>query len=302
MGMFEGPTQHTQPLSPLSTLHCLLIILIATSIYSASTSMSDPDSDENSTRSSKRSRDRSEKSNSRKKRRKEKKSSKRRRKDYRRNKRHHRHHSESDNDSSVSSNSIDREEEYRKIRKRKHRKTQKRKEQKRKTTRDDSSGEDNGYRRLSRRGEKRDGKSFGSGDDDRPPTKIMKPEMLDVTSARCTIEVDHLKEDKSDVVKEPDQKNSIIKTESTVNRDSNDSNPKAKSMVPMTREEYEKQRNTIKEVFDPVSKRHRLVRGTGEIIERIVSKSEHEKINKIATRGDGMSFAHSIMNAATRRK
>jgi len=69
---------------------------------------------------------------------------------------------------------------------------------------------------------------------------------------------------------------------------------KTKSMVPMSREEYEKQQATIREVFDPESGRYRLIRGSGEIIERIVSRSNHERINQIATRSDGMSFARQI--------
>lgn len=73
------------------------------------------------------------------------------------------------------------------------------------------------------------------------------------------------------------------------------------NMKPMSKEEYEKLQSTISEVFDPLSGRYRLVRGTGEIIERIVSRSDHERINQIATRGDGTSFSKSIIDAATRR-
>eukprot|EP01083_Nonionella_stella_P223216 795737_1 len=72
-------------------------------------------------------------------------------------------------------------------------------------------------------------------------------------------------------------------------------------MKPMSKEEYEKLQSTIREVYDPLSGRYRLVRGTGEIIERIVSRSDHERINQIATRGDGTSFSKSIIDAATRR-
>ena len=56
---------------------------------------------------------------------------------------------------------------------------------------------------------------------------------------------------------------------------------RSKQMVLMTRDEYEKQQNTVRKVYDAESGRYRLVRGTGEIIERIVSRSEHERINKI---------------------
>jgi len=72
-------------------------------------------------------------------------------------------------------------------------------------------------------------------------------------------------------------------------------------MVPMTREEYEQQQRTVREIYDPESGRYRLVKGTGEIIERIVSRSDHERINKIATKGDGISFTRHVRNAAQAR-
>uniref|UniRef100_A0A7S3V451 ADP-ribosylation factor-like protein 6-interacting protein 4 n=1 Tax=Chaetoceros debilis TaxID=122233 RepID=A0A7S3V451_9STRA len=73
------------------------------------------------------------------------------------------------------------------------------------------------------------------------------------------------------------------------------------NMKPMSKDEYEALQSTIREVYDPLSGRYRLVRGTGEIIERIVSRSDHERINQIATRSDGTSFSKSIIDAATRR-
>lgn len=68
-------------------------------------------------------------------------------------------------------------------------------------------------------------------------------------------------------------------------------------MIPMRREEFEAQQQIIREVYDPESGRYRLVRGTGEIIERIVSRQDHERINKAATRGDGVSYARNVMGA-----
>ena len=64
--------------------------------------------------------------------------------------------------------------------------------------------------------------------------------------------------------------------------------------APMTREEYEVLRNTVHEVYDEQSRRYRLVRGTGEIIERIVSRQDHQSINRQATYGDGRSFARQV--------
>jgi len=69
-------------------------------------------------------------------------------------------------------------------------------------------------------------------------------------------------------------------------------------MVPMTREQYEYQQSQVREVYDEESGRYRLVRGTGEIIERIVSRADHLHINQTATRGDGSSFAKSVFHQA----
>lgn len=73
-------------------------------------------------------------------------------------------------------------------------------------------------------------------------------------------------------------------------------------MVPMSKEEYEKEQSKIRQVYDPESGRYRMVRGSGEIIESIVSRADHQRINQQATRGDGASFARSTLLAATRRK
>lgn len=70
--------------------------------------------------------------------------------------------------------------------------------------------------------------------------------------------------------------------------------PKKRSMVPMTKEEYEKQQAQVRRVYDPDTGRHRLVKGTGEILEEIVSKDRHKAINKTATQGDGAFFQASL--------
>ena len=69
---------------------------------------------------------------------------------------------------------------------------------------------------------------------------------------------------------------------------------KKNPMIPMTKESWERQQSQITEVYDEQSGRYRLVRGSGEIIERIVSRSNHESINRTATRGDGASFSRCI--------
>lgn len=78
--------------------------------------------------------------------------------------------------------------------------------------------------------------------------------------------------------------------------------PVSRRMMPMSREEYEAEQSQIREVYDPESGRTRLVRGRGEIIERIVSRETHQTINQQATRGDGASFSRTIYRAASSRQ
>ena len=55
-----------------------------------------------------------------------------------------------------------------------------------------------------------------------------------------------------------------------------------RSLVPMSREEYERKRNTIRRVVDPEIGRSRLIRGEGEVLEEIVSRDRHKEINKVS--------------------
>jgi Nuclear RNA-splicing-associated protein len=70
----------------------------------------------------------------------------------------------------------------------------------------------------------------------------------------------------------------------------------------MTREQYERQQqtlhNTIERVVCPDGRCVRLVRGTGEVVETLVTKSHQADINRNATRGDAADFALSIRAAA----
>ncbi|KAK9739204.1 Nuclear RNA-splicing-associated protein [Popillia japonica] len=61
-------------------------------------------------------------------------------------------------------------------------------------------------------------------------------------------------------------------------------------MAPITKEEWDKSQNIVRKVFDEASGRYRLIKGTGEIIEEIVSKERHKAINQQATQGDGAYF------------
>lgn len=74
----------------------------------------------------------------------------------------------------------------------------------------------------------------------------------------------------------------------------------ARRMAPMSREEYQAQQSTIREIYDEQTGRYRLIRGTGEIIESLVSRSQHESINRQATRGDGATFSRDAFRAAHR--
>ena len=86
-----------------------------------------------------------------------------------------------------------------------------------------------------------------------------------------------------------DEKNSDI--EQNANHETGNNRGR---MAPMTREEYEKQQSVIRRVYDEASGRYRLVKGSGEIIEQVVSRDIHERINSIATQGDGMYFARQV--------
>jgi hypothetical protein len=66
----------------------------------------------------------------------------------------------------------------------------------------------------------------------------------------------------------------------------------------MTREQHEIQRAQVREVWDGTSGRMRLVRGDGEILERIVPRSVHSLINRGATAGDGRYFANQVLSRA----
>jgi len=69
----------------------------------------------------------------------------------------------------------------------------------------------------------------------------------------------------------------------------------------MTQQQYLELQSKVREVVDPQTGRTRLVRGTGEIIERIVSRDQHSRLNKSATLGDGSGYAQDIMKAAMRK-
>eukprot|EP00622_Pseudochattonella_farcimen_P008233 FR744425.1.p2 GENE.FR744425.1~~FR744425.1.p2 ORF type:complete len:125 (-),score=3.96 FR744425.1:10-384(-) len=77
------------------------------------------------------------------------------------------------------------------------------------------------------------------------------------------------------------------------------SSTKKRAMVPMTKDQYEEIQSVVREVWGPESGRMRLVKGTGEIIERIVSRDEHAQIDRDATLADGL---HGAAVAAARAR
>ncbi|XP_063231939.1 ADP-ribosylation factor-like protein 6-interacting protein 4 [Bacillus rossius redtenbacheri] len=73
-------------------------------------------------------------------------------------------------------------------------------------------------------------------------------------------------------------------------------NDRAKAMAPMTKEEWDRRQSIVRRVVDEETGRTRLVKGDGEILEEIVSKQEHSRINKLATKNDGQFFQQSLIS------
>ncbi|KAJ3346842.1 hypothetical protein HDU83_002611 [Entophlyctis luteolus] len=72
----------------------------------------------------------------------------------------------------------------------------------------------------------------------------------------------------------------------------------ASRRLPQRPEEYQLEQNTLRKVYDPMTGRTRLVKGTGEIIEEIVSREKHKEINRQATAGDGTVYASVLRSIA----
>lgn len=72
------------------------------------------------------------------------------------------------------------------------------------------------------------------------------------------------------------------------------------TMTPMTREEWEKQESVVRRVYDQETGRHRLIKGSGEVLEECVSRDRHRAINKVATQNDGEFFQANIKSRASK--
>lgn len=72
------------------------------------------------------------------------------------------------------------------------------------------------------------------------------------------------------------------------------------SNVPMTKEEWEKQESVLRRVYDNETGRHRLIKGSGEVMEECVSRERHRAINKAATQNDGEYFQSTVKSRASK--
>jgi hypothetical protein len=180
-----------------------------------------------------------------------------------------------------------REEAHRKRKKKKEKKKKRRKEEHREKRRSYSSEDDSDYSRRRRKKKRKKEKKKLRGPEEGTvsyPDGFVEQD-ASVMEAKPFPKTDHVSEPADPV----EQQKRQIERQTKLQR-----------MVPLSREQYEAQQSQIREVYDPESGRYRLVRGTGEIIERIVSRADHAAINKQATQGDGSSFARSVYQAAKR--
>ena len=173
------------------------------------------------------------------------------------------------NDDSSVSSSVD-------YRERRRRNKKKRKKRRRRYNGSDNSYEGNGTRIRSVQHEDTKYHKSDHADDDTKPASTSAPANSTEQTAAPTIEV------KKDTTKPGNA-------------------AAAASKGPMTQSQYQELQSTIREVVDPHTGRTRWIRGTGEIIERIVSREEHSRLNANATLGDGSGYAKDVMRAAMRK-
>jgi len=67
-----------------------------------------------------------------------------------------------------------------------------------------------------------------------------------------------------------------------------------KKRAPMTKEDWDKQQSVVRREYDEDTGRVRLVKGSGEILEEIVSRDRARDINRAATAADGTSFQRDV--------
>lgn len=204
-----------------------------------------------------------------------------------------------ENDSSISSSD---DEEYRKSARKTSESQQVAKERKKKsrqekrTKRESSSTSDSGDDRSHRRDhaeKKKKRKNTHEKDKARRKKEKRKKREKEKKSKRRRAREEEKAAVKGSETVDSDRTQAVEISQEQVSANP-ESVPKKRSMVPMTKEEYEKQQAQVRRVYDPDTGRHRLVKGTGEILEEIVSKDRHKAINKTATQGDGAFFQASL--------
>jgi hypothetical protein len=201
--------------------------------------------------------------------------------------RKHRNNTYSAEQSEISDSSSSEEERRRK--KKKKRKEERKRQRRRSHRSDDESDADSSSSRRKKRRKKEKKKM----------KKLSKEEPLEEKAESIQVTVTSTDPGASSIEK-TSPKNTSKHSEQKHEKVEAPRQAKAQRMAPMSREQYEAQQSQIREVYDEESGRYRLVRGTGEIMERIVSRGAHAAINQSATRGDGSSFAKSVYNAARR--
>ncbi|KAG2172788.1 hypothetical protein INT43_000135 [Umbelopsis isabellina] len=80
------------------------------------------------------------------------------------------------------------------------------------------------------------------------------------------------------------------KNKRSESKTSGDQNNKKAIRVPQSKSEYDQEQSVVRKVVDPETGRTRLVKGSGEIIEEVVSKEKQREINRMATLTDGLSY------------
>ncbi|GAM18391.1 hypothetical protein SAMD00019534_015660 [Acytostelium subglobosum LB1] len=80
-----------------------------------------------------------------------------------------------------------------------------------------------------------------------------------------------------------EQKEKVAPVAIDKDKDKDTENKPKRVMGPMSNDQYGKLYNTVVERYDEDTGRVRVYRGTGELIERIVTKEQHKAINYIAT-------------------
>jgi hypothetical protein len=102
----------------------------------------------------------------------------------------------------------------------------------------------------------------------------------------------HHKDKKKSLITTPKSDKSLAQdeTDNTIGPDPIKLVDESKKYAPKSQSEWEKEQSVIRKVVDEQTGRVRLIKGSGEIIESIVSKQQHKNINKAATQEDGFQF------------